>query len=58
MSRRLSHGAAHSSTSANIQGDSELNVIMELGGGGGVGGEGGPINLKLTKLALRVWECG
>lgn len=52
MTRGLSHGAAHSSTSANIQGDSELNVIMELCGGGGVGGEGGPINLKLTKLAL------
>lgn len=52
MARRLRHGAAHSSTSAKIQGDSELNVIMELGGGGGVGGEGGPITLKLTKLAL------
>lgn len=52
MARRLSHGAAHSSTSANIQGDSELNVITELAGGGGVGGEGSPINLKLTKLTL------
>lgn len=51
-------GAAHSSTSANVQGDSELNVITELGGGAGAGGQVGPINLQLTKRALWLWECG
>lgn len=57
MACRLSRGATHSSTSANIQGESEPNAIMEWdggggGGGGGDGGEGVPINHKPSVLAL------
>lgn len=53
MACRLSRGATHSSTSANIQGESEPNAIMEWdGGGGGGGGEGVPINHKPSVLAL------